>query len=357
MKISRGNKIIMAVIGAGLALVVVLAGFILWDADYDMAADPANISVQSPQTDVPPDGFQEAAMEPLTSEQRNQTFEDRLVLELQRKYGKIISEISTQASLLDVQKQIISLFPGDEGLTRFHRILRRAFPDHADDVIATLAKLAEYQRWLEDNEGLFAQMTALERKAALLEKRNALFGEDANEIWSGELLANEARTAAMQDTMTVLGESRDTTIEEKLDVYQGALRQTYEESPDAHVLDQRFMLTKVFFSIESVQEELKTMSPDQRQYKMNQIRREMGFSEEEIENMEVLDADRSRRWDAGLKYMEEREAVVSQYDDEEQGEQLKALREKYFQDEANTIELEEKEEFFRFKRPHIYGRN
>jgi hypothetical protein len=42
----------------------------------------------------------------------------------------------------------------------------------------------------------------------------------------------------------------------------------------------------------------------------------------------------------------------------EREEKLKALREKYFQDEANTIEREEENDnFFRFERPHIYGRN
>jgi hypothetical protein len=83
----------------------------------------------------------------------------------------------------------------------------------------------------------------------------------------------------------------------------------------------------------------------------------MGFSDQQIETMARRDADNTLRWETGLQYMKEREAVVQQYNGPEQEEKLKVLREQYFDDEAKTIELEEKDDFYRFKRPHIYGRN
>jgi hypothetical protein len=55
--------------------------------------------------------------------------------------------------------------------------------------------------------------------------------------------------------------------------------------------------------------------------------------------------------------MQEREDAVKEFKGPEREERLKALREQYFQDEAKTIELEEKDNFFRFNRPRIYGRN
>ncbi len=356
MKISRGNKILIATTGAVIAMVIGLAVFVLSDEEQNMTALPTNI-IQSAHTPEPSDITGAASMAPQSPEERGDMLEDRLVKELQRKYGKMISDVVTQAGLLDVKKHIISLFPGDEGPARFRRIIERAFPEYADAIIATLDKLEAFQRWLADNEGSLARMSNLERRAALWEKRHALFGEDADKIWTGELLASEARTAAMQDTMTVLAESRDTTVEEKLDVFQDELRKTYEDSPDAYILDQQFMLAKIFLSIESVQDELKEMPPEQRQFKINQIRRDMGFSEQEIENLETLDAERNRRWENGLSYMEERDAVASQLTGAELEEKLKDLRVKYFKDEANTIEREENEDFFRFKRPRIYGRN
>ncbi|HON60229.1 MAG TPA: hypothetical protein PK314_00020, partial [Deltaproteobacteria bacterium] len=77
----------------------------------------------------------------------------------------------------------------------------------------------------------------------------------------------------------------------------------------------------------------------------------------QIESMARRDADNQRRWDIGLEYMEERGRIVREFQGHEQEERLKALRERYFLDEAGTIELEEKDGFFRFERPRIYGRN
>jgi hypothetical protein len=113
----------------------------------------------------------------------------------------------------------------------------------------------------------------------------------------------------------------------------------------------------VFFSIDSVQNELKNMSPEQRQMEINSIRRQMGFSEEQIEELAKRDAEKEQRWQVGYRYMQQREKVMQQYEGEEREERLKDLREQYFQDEAKTIELEEKDNFFRFERPRIYGRN
>ncbi len=292
----------------------------------------------------------------MTAEQREKLLVDRMVLELQQRYAKTISQIGTQASLLTVKRQIMAMFPED-GAAKFLQILKRAFPQYADQVMATLEKLERYQRWLADNEGSLAKMASYDRKAALWEKQRDLFGEDADEIWSGEVLAAEARTAVMQDTMAELGASYDKSIEEKLDAYQDALRQTYENTPDAHILNERFMLAKAFFSLESVQEELKAMPPEYRQSKMNQVRREMGFSEEEIDKMQLVDEARDQQWETGLKYSQEREMAISRYDGDELQDRLKALREKYFGEDAGTIELEEEEGFFRFERQRIYGRN
>jgi hypothetical protein len=55
--------------------------------------------------------------------------------------------------------------------------------------------------------------------------------------------------------------------------------------------------------------------------------------------------------------MEKRELIVKQYEGQELESKLKDLRKEHFGDEANTIALEEKDGFYRFKRPHIWGRN
>ena len=213
------------------------------------------------------------------------SIEDQLVKELQKYYGNSISKKSTQASIYEIRNSFLGSHP-DEGKAMFQSVLKRAFPDLADEIMKTLDKLDLYNRWLKENEPRLSQMTAEEKKAALWEKRIELFGEDAKEIWTDEMMATDARKAKMKDVMAFINESHDTTLEEKLQSYQDVLEETYKGSPEEYLLDQKPVLATVFFSIDSVQDELKQMSPDQRQMAINKIRREMGFTQEQVEGME-----------------------------------------------------------------------
>ncbi len=337
----------------GIAVFVLVIGFcyVFITRDSGSRQDPNTIQ---PAVSPASTGSETGAATP-KADQPVIPIEDQLVRELKKYYGKTISQKSTQASIYDIRNSIIGSRP--DGRIFFNNVLKRAFPELADEIIRTLEKLDRYNRWLAENEPRLSQMSREERRAALWEKRRALFGDDAEDIWSEDMLATETRKEKVQETLAFLNESRDTTIEEKLGVYQDVLKETYAGSPEEYLLSQQPILAKVFFSIDSVQEELKQMSPDQRQMAINKIRREMGFTEPQIEQMEMRDAERNQRWDVGLKYMEERKAVVEQFSGPEQEEKLTALREAYFQDEAKTIELEEKGDFFRFERPRFFGRN
>lgn len=277
-------------------------------------------------------------------------FSDQLVKELQKYYGKTISDKSTQASLVGIRDFVMSTFP-ENGKALFYSILKRAFPDYADEIMRTLDKLDQYNRWLEDNKIMHSKM---DRE----EKRKELFGEDADKIWSGDMLATEVRKAKMQDVMAVLNKSSDATLDEKLDMYRRALNETYKGTPEEFFLEQNDILSKAFFSIDSVQDVLKQMSPEERQQEINSIRSQMGLDPQQVREMAEIDAKREKKWNIGLEYMQERNGIVENFKGAEQEEKLKDLREKYFQDEANTIEREEENDnFFRFERPHIYGRN
>ncbi len=284
------------------------------------------------------------------------SLEDQLVKELQKYYGATISEKSTQASIYEIYKSFAGSRP--DGREFFYKILKRAFPDYADAIMDTLDKLDLYHQWLLENDAVLAQMNEEEKMAALWKKRIELFGDDAQDIWVDEVMATDARKAKMLDTLEFINGASDMSIDDKLQLYQDSLQETYHGTPEAYFLDQKPILAKIFFSIDSVQDELKQMSPEQRQATINHIRRQMGFSEEQVAAMEQVDADNNRRWEVGLKYMEERKRVVEQLEGEEEKAQLQALREKYFGDEAQTIQLEEeKDGFFRFERPRYYGRN
>lgn len=367
MKITTGNKIKITVLAAGLTVMLVFGYLILRVTDQETAfnADTSTTTSGEPAQTSSSDAVKNAGgalpggsngMQTST-ELEKKAFEDQVVRELQKNYGKTIANKSTQASLINVKRYILSLFPGEEGENLFTRVVRLAFPDHADAIFDTLAKLEQYHAWLDENAARLEQMSAVEKTAALWEMREALFGEDAVEIWSGELLATDARKKAMQDTMAFLEQSYDTTIDEKLDMFHNALRQTYENTAEEFVLEYKEMSAKVFFSLESVQDELQQMSPEQRQWEINKVRRQMGFTEEQVEKMADYDAVREQRWEVGYKYMAERDTLAAQFEGPELEEKLKAAREKYFADEAGTIELEEKDGFYRFLRPRVYGRN
>ncbi|HUN54896.1 MAG TPA: hypothetical protein VMU29_07055 [Smithella sp.] len=280
----------------------------------------------------------------------DESFCDQLVKALQKYYSKNISDKSVQANLITVRDFVISTHPKN-GRELFYNIIRRAFPGYADEIMATLAKLDEYNRWLAENKTKVSQ-TVME------EKRKELFGDEAEKIWSGGMLAMEARKVKMQNFMADLNKTGDMTLDEKLDKYQNALRDTYRDTPEGFYLDQKEMLSRIFFSIDSVQDKLKQMSPEERQQEINNVRAQMGMDERLIEQLAQQDAEHEQRWNVGLAYMQERNSVVENYSGAEQKEKLQELREKYFHNEANTIEREEdNDNFFRFQRPHIYGRN
>jgi hypothetical protein len=286
----------------------------------------------------------------------DEPFIARMAANLQKWYGKTISDRATQASLLGVRTFILGTHPAN-GRSLFYAILKRAFPDYANDIMNTLSKIDEYNQWLVDNKDALLKMTAMDRTTAMWKKRHELLGDDAEKIWTGETLATDARKAKMKDAMDALNESDGTSIEDKLQVYQGALNSTYKGTPEEFFLENKGMMTMVFFSVDSVQEELKKLSPDARQAEINSIRRQMGYSEEDIEEQAKQDTEREEMWQTGYQYMQQRDKLAAQYQGPELEEKLKALREQYFGATSRTIELEEKDNFFRFKRPRFYGRN
>lgn len=284
------------------------------------------------------------------------SIEDQLVAEFKKYYGKTITNIHTQVGLLKVKKYLSQLYPQD-GPEKFYSALKRAFPDLADDIMLVLAKMERYQDWLEDNAHRLSQLNPAEKEGLIWEQRNAIFGEDAKEIWSEEIIAFEQKKQDVRETISYLDEATDMTIYEKLDVYQSSLKDAYDGSTEEFVLDNKGLLAKVFLSIGSVQDELKQLDPERRQQEINNIRRELGFTQQQVEYLEGRDTRRDQRWENGLAYMEERELLEQNLEGPELESELAALRKEYFKHEANTIALEEKDGFFRYRRPRIYGRN
>lgn len=241
--------------------------------------------------------------------------------------------------------------------SNFRRAKEAAFPGYSARILATLANVDSFDRWLAANEDELAALTPEEREKAVLAKKEELFGEQAVKELEAEARASQQREVAMGETMRSLEESDDTTLDEKLDVYVDALRENLGDGPAAIALENGSMLAHAFFGIESVSRQLAALDPAARQQKINDIRREFGYDDEQIAELEEDDREREAQWQNGYSYMNERRSLESRYSGEQLEQQLAALRQRYFGDEGRTIELEENDGFFRFDRPRLYGRN
>jgi hypothetical protein len=112
-----------------------------------------------------------------------------------------------------------------------------------------------------------------------------------------------------------------------------------------------------FLSLESVQAELDGMSPEARAQSLREVRKGMGLDDAALARWDALDKERDARWEAGAKYMLEREALSQKYAGDELARRLAALRARYFGDEAEVIAAEEESGLYRFARPRRWGQN
>jgi hypothetical protein len=320
------------------------------------SADGVAAEVAAEAASEPSAGRREPRGATPRGEDEQAELEQRLVLMLRHLYGDRISKTAVQILMAQIRTQVQTLFPLD-WQTRFPRILEAAFPGYSARILATLANVDAFDRWMSENDAMLAGLTPEEREKALLAKKQALFGAEAVEEFEAERRASEKSEAAMHDTVRSLEESDDTTLDQKLDVYVDALKENFGDGPNAIALENSSALAMAFFGLESVSRQLGALDPGARQEKINDIRRDLGYDEEQIAALEADDRANEARWQAGYSYMRERRSLETRSTGAELEQQLASLRERYFGEESRTIELEEKDGFFRFERPRLYGRN
>jgi hypothetical protein len=270
---------------------------------------------------------------------------------LRAQFGDGIAETRNQVSLLELRRFLKENFPEDWD-TKLSGLLRRAFPDAADQVLDTFSRMDRYDEWLEESKFDLAGMQREEIEEALWEKREEIFGDDAEEIW-----ASDSESEHFRDLMEILDEASDIPLDDRLRLFRSAVEETDRSGGGPLMQDKRHVMTLAFLNLDSVQDELRQMSPEERAETLRHIRSSMGIDEAAIEALEKLDAERESRWQNGLRYMEEREDLVRDYEGAALEEELRFLRARYFGDEAGTIEAEEASGFFRYRRPRVYGRN
>jgi len=279
--------------------------------------------------------------------------EEDLVSYLRNKYGARIKIPYIQIQMLeDLMRHFQKLNPEgwEEALLA---LLREAFPELYDELAARLRQRVEYGRWMEENEASLRARSPEERRAAVWEERNRLFGKEAAEnIWQAEM-----RHQAESDALATIDALPAATVKDRLARYKQSLEDIYGEKAEAYLQVRQQEVMNRFLDLGSVQQELGGLTAEQRAEHLRHIRQEMGLDAEAMERWKALDAQRDARWEAGSQYMSEREALTQQYSDVELEARLAELRARYFGQEAELIAQEEGSGFFRFTRPRVWGRN
>jgi hypothetical protein len=280
-----------------------------------------------------------------------------LAQKFQRDLAAQIHLIAVQVSLKTLRDDLRETFP-EQGDTLFEKIITLAFPEFVQAILQAIALMDQYDAWLQSMLLNLNDMNAFEQQGVLWAKRRELFGDAANQIWQAEISAEQERQLTMRRTMEMLDKAYDMQMQERLYLLKSNFEESYADKLQNMVVDPKGVLAQVFFGLDAVQQDLAGMSNEERQNQINEIRKSMGFTDEQINNLAEADQEREKRWQNGYAYMDERSALEAQLSGDDLAKALDALREKFFAHEANTIKKEEEElQFFRYERPRVYGRN
>lgn len=279
--------------------------------------------------------------------------DSEMIAQLRAKYGAHIGNPYVQVKLIEALMRHFQKHDPEHWQEALLAAVRAAFPERYDEIAKNLDKRLEYERWIKDNRARLDALEPDERRAAIREEREHLFGKEAaDEIW-----ASEQKNQAVADTLKEIDSLEGKTIGEKLTTYTDRLEDIYEDKYDTYLENHRHEVMNRFLSLESVQSELDAMSAEARAESLREIRKGMGLDKEALERWDTLDQNRDARWESGKKYMEERAALIATYSGRELEQKLTELRRRYFGDEAEVIAAEEENGFFRYARPRRWGQN
>lgn len=230
--------------------------------------------------------------------------------------------------------------------------LRAAFPENADALYARFLALEDYKQWLETESAAIRSMSPEEQADVLWAKREQIFGDDAAVIWE-----QEYKERRVSQALKEMNQSETATLEDKLANYEATLSDIYGEGVTDYKAEHSQHAVDQFLSAESVQEDLRNMTPDQRRETLGDLRRSMGMDEESIERLAKVDRDREMKWLGGMSYMLRREQLTEGGELPPDSEELDELRKQIFGDEAETIRTEEQSGFYRYKEKQVFGQH
>lgn len=305
------------------------------------------------RTDVPP---------PPVLTQETETDIDQVIANLSKlmreELAGTITDIRVQVSLKDMRNSLALDYPG-QGAYMFEQILRNAFPELADRILAAITSMDIYDDWLVENYLQLHDLNPLAKENVIWDKRIAVFGDaDARIIWNEEIAQVEQRESNVKTVMGELNTAYDMPMADRVYTMQAVMQDNFGDSAAGLMMGTGNVTTQMVFRLESVQKELASMDAQTRQQTVNEMRLQLGFPEERIAKLEAQDKASNEAWDKGATYMEERTALVASYQGNDLETQLDMLRLKHFDDRhAYSVKQEEAAGMMRYERERVYGLN
>lgn len=229
---------------------------------------------------------------------------------------------------------------------------RSQFPKLADDLIAKLEALLQYNEWLTNLKATMEFASIKERQAAMWEKRLALFGDEAYEIWEAAL-KNEQLQASLETVNNHVG-----SFSEKAELYRDSLKQIFGDQVIGEEAPHKTQKLTKFLELDSVQADLYALPESERYQALQEFRESIGMDEQALQRWQQLDEERAQVWANADIYMQQRQQLVEQYQGAELEQKLTQLQNELFgETEAQYIRNEEASGYFRFEKPQKIGLN
>jgi len=278
---------------------------------------------------------------------------EALVNAMRERYGARLDEPSVQMRMLEDLMRYFQKRSPDRWREELLAFLKEAFPERYDELAAMLRNREDYEKWVKDNDAYLRGLGEKERRAAVWDARNRLFGKDvAERLWAAEL-----KNQAVADTLRTLDTMEGAPFTQKLSAYKKKLQEVHGAAADAYLARHQQELMNRFLDLPSIQRELTELSPAERSRSLRTLRKEMGLDGEALQRWDALDQTRDARWDAGARYMAERAALAKELSGDALEARLQEVRSRYFGAEADIIAQEESSGLLRFERPRQWGRN
>jgi hypothetical protein len=266
------------------------------------------------------------------------TFEQKIAL-LREKWGKNIHRAYLQIKMIEDLMRLCQKEQPNDWVACVNELAGAAFPKLADKLFNQLSSLVKYNDWLTRNKDRLDKMSRKDRQNALAEMRAGLFGDDN----AKEIFAAEIKATVLQNALEEMRDAKGKDLNAKLSFFKNTLNDTYGDQAKAYLERHQQEITNSV--LQSVQADLRGMSPTQQRHALRTVRSEMGMDHATLERWDGLDHERQTRWESGKTYLAERQKVAAQGGDPAA---LNDLRKKYFGAEAEAIAQEESEGFYRY---------